>query len=84
MRNKWIRSSAGAAIVVVALQACGHHGAQEGKTGTDENVVDCLVPGQIRQLDEKTTVTTQRQLVRATREECRNRGGEEQPKKNAE
>lgn len=45
-------------------------------TGSQE-MVDCLLPGQIRQLDGTVTYLTQRQLVRMTRENCRTRGGEE-------
>jgi hypothetical protein len=80
MRNNRIRSGAGLlALVVAVFAACAQYGAQEGTDGGSETRVDCLVPGQIRQLDEKTTVTTQRQLVRTTRKECLSRGGEELP-----
>jgi hypothetical protein len=47
------------------------------KKSVADGLVDCLVPGQIRQLDEKVVYPTQRQLIRTTREECRARGGEE-------
>ncbi len=80
MRNYGIRSSAGLfvlwCLVASAFQGCAP--AREGKTGVNENMVDCLVPGQIRQLDDRTTFPTQRQVIRVTREECRSRGGEEQ------
>ena len=64
---------------VLALLATGcatdEHSSQMGSAA--DGLIDCLVPGQIRQLDEKVTYPTQRQLVRATREECHARGGEE-------
>jgi hypothetical protein len=79
MRNNRIRSTAGLiALVAAAVAGCVQHAAQEGKSHASQNMVDCLVPGQIRQLDEKTTVPTQRQVVRITPEECRLRGGEAQ------
>jgi hypothetical protein len=82
MRNYQIRSSAGLfvlwCLVASAFQGCAQSTAREGKTGVNENMVDCLVPGQIRQLDDRTTFPTQRQVIRVTREECRSRGGEEQ------
>jgi Caspase domain/Sel1 repeat len=39
-------------------------------------VVDCLLPGQIRQLGTMTTYVTERRPVRTTIEDCRIRGGE--------
>jgi len=39
-------------------------------------VVDCLLPGQIRQLGAKTTYVTERRPVRTTKEDCTIRGGE--------
>jgi hypothetical protein len=42
-------------------------------------MVDCLLPGQIRQLDETVTYVTERRLVRATQEDCKTRGGTIQP-----
>ena len=80
MRNYRIRSSAGLFVLwsLVAFQSCAQSTVQEGKTGVNENMVDCLVPGQIRQLDDRTTFPTQRQVIRVTKEECRSRGGEEQ------
>ncbi|MDP1947340.1 MAG: caspase family protein [Nitrospirota bacterium] len=40
------------------------------------DVVDCLLPGQIRQLGTKTTYVTERRPVRTTKEDCVIRGGE--------
>ncbi len=39
-------------------------------------VVDCLLPGQIRQLGTMTTYVTERRPVRTTKEDCVIRGGE--------
>lgn len=39
-------------------------------------VVDCLLPGQIRQLGTRTTYVTERRPVRTTKEDCTIRGGE--------
>lgn len=45
--------------------------------GTDAyDVVDCLLPGQIRQLGTMTTYVTDRRPVRTTKEDCAIRGGE--------
>jgi TPR repeat protein len=40
------------------------------------DVVDCLLPGQIRQLGTMTTYVTERRPVRTTKEDCAIRGGE--------
>jgi hypothetical protein len=39
-------------------------------------VVDCLLPGQIRQLGTQVTYVTERRLIRTTAEDCAIRGGE--------
>lgn len=39
-------------------------------------IVDCLLPGQIRQLGTRTTYVTDRRPVRTTKEDCAIRGGE--------
>ena len=44
-----------------------------------QEMVDCLLPGQIRQLDETVTYLTERRLVRTTQAACTGRGGEIQP-----
>jgi hypothetical protein len=44
-----------------------------------QEMVDCLLPGQIRQLDETVTYLTERRLVRTTKVDCTARGGEIQP-----
>ncbi len=44
-----------------------------------QEMVDCLLPGQIRQLDETVTYLTERRLVRTTKADCTGRGGENHP-----
>ena len=44
-----------------------------------QEMFDCLLPGQIRQLDETVTYLTERRLVRTTKADCTGRGGETQP-----
>ena len=48
-------------------------------TTHSQEMVDCLLPGQIRQLDETVTYLTERRLVRTTQVDCKTRGGEIQP-----
>lgn len=51
--------------------------AVNGPGGADQlEVVDCLLPGQIRQLGTQVTYVTERRPVRATKEDCAIRGGE--------
>ena len=40
------------------------------------DVVDCLLPGQIRQLGSQVTYVTERRPIRTTAEDCAIRGGE--------
>jgi hypothetical protein len=54
--------------VTNALNAPGNPGAYE--------IVDCLLPGQIRQLGAQVTYVTERRPVRTTKEDCVIRGGE--------
>jgi hypothetical protein len=46
---------------------------------SSQEMVDCLLPGQIRQLDETVTYLTERRPVRTTPADCKTRGGEIQP-----
>jgi hypothetical protein len=46
---------------------------------SSQAMVDCLLPGQIRQLDETVTYLTERRPVRTTPADCKTRGGEIQP-----
>jgi len=48
-------------------------------TTNSQEMVDCLLPGQIRQLEETVTYLTERRLVRATKGDCTDRGGVVQP-----
>ncbi len=76
------------AIAVFSLTACASEppaldsvsavtGAINAPGSTDAyDVVDCLLPGQIRQLGARTTYVTERRPVRTTREDCAIRGGE--------
>jgi len=51
--------------------------AVNGPGGADQlEIVDCLLPGQIRQLGTQVTYLTERRPVRATKEDCAIRGGE--------
>jgi hypothetical protein len=83
MRNYPMRLSAALYVLqclfAFALYGCAEPAAQESKSGANANTVECLIPGQIRQLDDKTTFPTQRQVIHVTREECRARGGEQSP-----
>jgi hypothetical protein len=44
--------------------------------GNDLLVVDCLLPGQVRQLGRRTTYVSARRAVKTTARECQIRGGE--------
>ena len=67
----------GYVLVLLAAGCATGDRASSQRGGAPDDVIDCVVPGQIRPLDEKVTIPTQRQVVRVTREECRARGGEE-------
>ena len=83
MGNQTLRASAmsvvlfGCALVLLVPGCATEDRGSSQMGGARDGVVDCVVPGQIRPLDEKVTIPTQRQVVRVTREECRVRGGEE-------
>lgn len=62
-----------ACMVVVGLSWSANPRAAEGD---DLLVVDCALPGQIRQLGRATTYVAARQPVRTTARDCRIRGGE--------
>ena len=77
-----------AAILMVVLSACASDplpvdsvtavtGAVNAPGGpATYEVVDCLLPGQIRQLGTQMTYVTERRSVRTTKEDCTIRGGE--------
>lgn len=70
-------------LVILALSACAappstteQAAATQGMvTRGDLEIVDCLLPGQVRQLG-NTTYVTQRRPTRTTASDCRIRGGE--------
>jgi len=75
-------------IVVAAMLGCASADPDLGSNDprlvapaatSSQEMVDCLLPGQIRQLDETVTYVTERRLVRATQEDCKTRGGTIQP-----
>jgi len=67
---------AAAACAGAAATDSAHGKAIEGQTAiADLYVVDCLLPGQVRQLGSRTYLT-QRRPVRTTAADCRIRGGE--------
>jgi hypothetical protein len=72
-----------AVVVTFALLLFAH--CPEGTTATkipptvkidDLLIVDCLLPGQIRQLGRSVTYVTRRQPIKTTARECEIRGGE--------
>ena len=63
--------------VVGAMLGCASANPESGSN--KQELVDCLLPGQIRQLDETVTYLTERRLVRTTKTDCTGRGGEIQP-----
>ena len=63
--------------VVGAMLGCASANPESGSN--KQELVDCLLPGQIRQLDETVTYLTERRLVRTTKADCTGRGGETQP-----
>ena len=81
-------SSLTAAILVVVLSACASDPPPVDSVSSVTNavnapgssdayeVVDCLLPGQIRQLGTQVTYVTERRPVRTTKEDCTIRGGE--------
>ena len=70
-----------AVLLVAALtSACGHGPgpaeAPSAATPDDLLIVDCLLPGQIRQLGTRVTYMTARRAVKTTALDCSVRGGE--------
>jgi uncharacterized caspase-like protein len=49
---------------------------KDPRTADPFDVVDCLLPGQIRQLGTRVTYVTERRPIRTTAEDCAIRGGE--------
>ena len=72
-----------AMVVIGMLSGCASGGSpasqlplKDPRAADPFDVVDCLLPGQIRQLGTQVTYVTERRLVRATAEDCAIRGGE--------
>jgi hypothetical protein len=69
-------------IFLLITSACSSMGdLSNAAAGTDKNgdlfiVVDCLLPGQVRQLTSRTRHVTSKRPVKTTGQECSNRGGE--------
>jgi TPR repeat protein len=74
-------------LLAVTLSACASDPAADSVTAVSDavhrpgnadayEIVDCLLPGQIRQLGTMTTYVTERRPVRTTKEDCAIRGGE--------
>ena len=75
-------------VMVGAMLGCASADPESGSnelrraapTATNsQEMVDCLLPGQIRQLDETVTYLTERRPVRTTQADCTGRGGTIQP-----
>lgn len=77
-------ASRGIAVLLVVLEGCagpagmGLSGVQlkDPRLADPFDVVDCLLPGQIRQLGAQVTYVTERRPIRTTAEDCAIRGGE--------
>jgi len=70
-------------VCIIALIGCASGGMgashlplKDPKSADPFDVVDCLLPGQIRQLGTQVTYVTERRLVRVAAEDCAIRGGE--------
>jgi hypothetical protein len=71
-----MRTHIAAALALVVAGCAGHppQGAPvAGQSGPV--IVTCLVPGQIRQLDNNTTYLTAPRPMKLTARDCENRGG---------
>jgi hypothetical protein len=75
-------------IMVVAMLGCASADPESGSselrqatptTINSQEMVDCLLPGQIRQLDETVTYLTKPRPIRTTKADCTGRGGAVQP-----
>lgn len=67
-------------VMVSAILGCASTDQPAAPMAIDsQEMVDCLLPGQIRQLDETVTYLTVRRPVRTTKEDCIGRGGTIQP-----
>ena len=88
MKGRILTTLMGMATLLVGLISCISEpppvdsvsavtGAVNAPGGTDAyDIVECLLPGQIRQLGTQVTYVTDRRPVRTTKEDCSIRGGE--------
>jgi len=82
MRHAWLRTIIVFFVGVVSGCASDHGAGLSGlqlkdpRSADPFDVVNCLLPGQIRQLGTQVTYVTARQPVRTTAEDCAIRGGE--------
>ncbi len=88
VKGRILTTLIGMAPLLVGLASCASEpppvdsvsavtGAINAPGGTDAyDIVECLLPGQIRQLGTQVTYVTERRPVRTTKEDCSIRGGE--------
>ncbi|MDO8860367.1 caspase family protein [Haliea sp. E1-2-M8] len=75
MRNALLAAAASALLAACAAGPSGPVEIPEGAAVADLYIVDCLLPGQVRQLGNSTYLTPRRP-TRTTAQDCRLRGGE--------
>jgi TPR repeat protein len=77
LHKLWVAGSS--AVLIAAIAASGSPAADRGKEGLvkrqDFEIVDCLLPGQVRSLGH-TTYLTARRPIRTNAADCNIRGGE--------
>lgn len=82
MRDAWLRTIVCLYAGIISGCASEHGGGLSGLPMKDPRsadpfeVVNCLLPGQIRQLGTQVTYVTERRPIRTTAEDCAIRGGE--------
>ena len=83
--HRFLRITFELAVVMFYFIGCGgaltpyeQSALQQAKSGNAEDflIVDCLLPGQIRQLGQSVTYVTRRQAVKTSARDCQIRGGE--------
>lgn len=73
-RTRATATSAAFALLLCAAPALAQE--TEARTAVDLTIVDCLLPGQIRQLGNRHSYVSKRRPVHTTAFDCRVRGGE--------
>ena len=83
--NHFLRPVCNLAVALVLFAGCAtgltpyeQSALQQARSGNAEDflIVDCLLPGQIRQLGQSVTYVTRRQAVKTSARDCQIRGGE--------